>query len=108
MTRSPTYPSTNLFDDLGDGSGADGTAAFANREARALFERHGSHQLSADRRVVARHHHLDPFGQVERAGDVGRPDVELRTIAVEERRVAAAFLLREDVHLALELRVRLD
>src|SRR5690606_19889513 len=34
--------------------------------------------------------------------------VELRTIAVEERRVTATLILREDVNLALELRVRLD
>src|SRR4029077_9880119 len=36
-----------------------------------------------------------------------RPDVELRPVAVEERGVPAAFLLREDIDLGLELRVRL-
>ena len=43
---------------------------------------------------------------MERAGDVRRPDVELRTIAVEERRVAAALFLRQHVDRRLELRVR--
>src|SRR5437762_1349889 len=98
----------SLFDDIGHRAGADRPAALADREARALLERDGRHQLAADRRVVAGHHHLDALRQVQRAGDVGGADVELRTIAVEERRVAAALLLREDVYLALELRVRLD
>src|SRR5262249_34079181 len=39
---------------------------------------------------------------------VRRPEVELRAIPREERRVPATLLLREDVHLALELRVRRD
>src|SRR5262249_7582168 len=47
-------------------------------------------------------------GQLQRTGDVRRPDVELRTVPVEERRVAATLLLRKDVYLALELRVRGD
>src|SRR5207249_4097815 len=38
---------------------------------------------------------------------VGRLDVELRPVALEERRVPAALLLREHVRLGLELRVRL-
>jgi hypothetical protein len=41
-------------------------------------------------------------------GDVGRAEVELRTVAVEERRVTAALFLRQDVDLGLELRVRGD
>ena len=36
----------------------------------------------------------------------GGAEVELRTIAIEERRVTAAFFLRQDVDLALELLVR--
>ena len=75
---------------------------------RALLERDGRHQLAADRRVITRHHHLDTFRQMERAGHIGGPDVELRTIPVEERRMTAAFFLRQDVHLALEFRMRLD
>src|SRR5690606_38236145 len=58
--------------------------------------------------VVAGHHHLDAFGQLDGAGDVGGADVELRAVVGEERRVAAALLLLEDVDLTLELGVRLD
>src|SRR5579872_7072096 len=101
-------PATRLLDDLRDGAGADRPPAFANREPRALLERDRRQELAADRGVVARHHHLDALGQVQRAGDVRRPDIELRTIAVEERRVPPALFLRQDVHLGLELGVRRD
>ena len=58
--------------------------------------------------VVARHHHLGALGQRADAGHVGGAEVELRAVAVEERRVPAALFLREDVDLGLELRVRRD
>src|SRR5207302_5342613 len=80
----------------------------ADGEARTLFNRDRRHQLGADRGVVAGHHHLDALGQMQRAGDVSRPDVELRAVAVEKWRVAATLFLRENVDLALELRVRFD
>src|ERR1043166_5106905 len=47
-------------------------------------------------------------GQGDGAGDVRGPKVELRPIAVVERRMAATLLLRQDVDLGGELRVRLD
>src|ERR1700687_4478634 len=96
------------FDKLGNPPCADRSPALADGETRTFFDRDRRHQLGADRGVVTRHHHLDALGQMQRAGDVGRPDVELRAVAVEEWRVAATLLLRQDVHLALELRVRLD
>ena len=49
-----------------------------------------------------------PSGQLDRAGHVRRAEVELRPVAVEERRVAPALVLREDVDLGLEVRVRRD
>src|SRR6476469_5815769 len=97
ITQLPTYPFTKLFDDLGDRSGADRAAALADREARAGFERHRRHQLAADLGGGPRPQNSDPIRQLQRAGDVGGADVELRAVAVEERRVPAALLLREDV-----------
>src|SRR6202022_3528521 len=85
-----------LLNNLRDGTGADGSAAFANRKARTFFNGDRRNQLAVDGGVVARHHHLDALRQVERAGDVGRADIELRTIPVEERRVAAAPFFRGD------------
>ena len=58
--------------------------------------------------VVARHHHLHAFRQLAGAGHVGRAEVELRTVALEERRVTATLVLRQHVHLGLELGVRRD
>src|SRR5439155_3783703 len=105
---SPVPWSQSLLNDVGDRAGADGPAAFTDGEARALFESDRRHQLAADRRIVARHHHLDAFRQVQRPGDLGGAYGYLGTVPVEERRVAAALFLRQDVHLALELHMRLD
>ena len=58
--------------------------------------------------VVARHHHLHAFRQLRHAGHVRGPEVELRPIALEERRVPPALVLRQHVDFALELLVRLD
>src|SRR5262249_35446063 len=58
--------------------------------------------------VVARHDHLDPFGQTAHAGHVGGAEVELRPVVGEERGVTATLFLLEDVDLGLELLVRGD
>src|SRR5487761_2515179 len=94
--------------DLGDSASADRAAALTDGEAAALFERHRRDQFDFHLDVVAWYHHLHPFGQLDRAGHVRRADVELRTVAVEEWRVASTLLLGEHVHLRQELLVRLD
>ena len=58
--------------------------------------------------VIAGHDHLDAFRQLDRAGHVRGAEIELRAVVGEERRVPAAFVLRENVDLRLELLVRLD
>src|SRR5271165_7453084 len=103
----PGPPSRDpLLDDLRDPAGADGTAAFADREPQAFL--HGDRLDQVDVHVgpVARHDHLGALGQVHHAGHVGGPEVELRTVVVEERRVPTALVLGQDVDLALELGVR--
>jgi hypothetical protein len=49
-----------------------------------------------------------PSGRLDGAGHVRGTEVELRTVAVEERGVTTAFFLGEDVHLRGEVGVRLD
>ena len=49
-----------------------------------------------------------PSGSSHDPGHVRRAEVELRPVAVEERRVTAALFLLQHVHLGLELRVRGD
>src|SRR5262249_53079962 len=56
--------------------------------------------------VVPRHHHLPPARQVRHSRHVRRPEVELRPVPVEERRVPPAPFLRQHVGLRLELLVR--
>lgn len=57
---------------------------------------------------VPRHHHLRPLRQLDGTRDVRRPHEELRTVVGEERRVPAALLLVEHVHLCLERLVDRD
>src|SRR4051812_20802723 len=94
-----------LLDDLGHPARPDRPAALANGEAQALVHRDRLDELDLHLDVVTRHHHLRALGQVGDARDVGRAEVELGPIAGEERRVAAALLLLEDVDLGLELGV---
>ena len=49
-----------------------------------------------------------PSSRVHVAGHVGGPEVELRTVAVEERGVTAALFAGQDVDLSFELGVRGD
>src|SRR5215470_786164 len=94
-----------LLHDLRDATGADRATALADREAQALLHRDRRDQLDRHLDVVPGHHHLDPAGQVRGPGDVGRAEVELGPVAVEERGVAPALLLGEHVDLGLEVRV---
>src|SRR5438874_6028716 len=101
-------PSFHLLDDVRDCAGADRAAAFTNREAETILHRDRRDQVDDERSVVARHDHLCTLRQFRSSGDVRGAEVKLRTITIEERRVASAFILREDVDLGLELRVRRD
>ncbi len=98
----------SLLDDFGYGSGADGAAALADGEAELLLHGDRGDELHVDRHVVARRHHLHAFRELDRASHVRRAEVELRAVAVHERRVAAALLLLQNVDLALEVSVRGD
>src|SRR6201989_2406108 len=114
--QRPTRPATGcqprragiafLLVDLRHHAGADGAATFADGETQAFVHRDREAQRDADLHVVARHHHLGAFRQLDRSGHVRRAEVELRTVVAEERRVTATLGLRQDVHLTLELRVR--
>src|SRR5690606_4922040 len=97
-----------LLDDAGHDAGANGTAAFANCEAQTFFHGDRSDQRHFHRHVVTRQHHFLVGRQLDRASHVRRTEVELRTIALEERRVTATLFLGQNVDLSSELRVRLD
>src|SRR5579863_4685379 len=107
-TRPPGPKPLVLLDDFGNDPGAERAATLADRETQTLVHGDRLDQLDLHLDVVARHDHLRALRQVGNAGDVGRAEVELRTITREERGVAAALFLLEDVHLSLELRVGRD
>src|SRR5947209_7818272 len=100
------YRRLPLRDDVGDDARADGAATLADREPEALVHGDRLDELDLHVRVVARHDHLLALRELDRAGHVRRAEVELRPVAVEERRVATALVLREHVDLGPEVRVR--
>src|SRR5262249_54730514 len=79
-----------------------------NRKPQLLVHRHRRDHLDRHRHVVPRHHHLHPAGQRAHPRHVRRPKVKLRPVPVEKRRVPPPLLLRQDIHLRLELLVRRD
>src|SRR5215469_16057890 len=105
--QAPIFSFALLFD-LGHDAGAYRAATFANREALPLIHRDRCDQFALDSYVVARHDHLGTFRQRKHPGHVGGLEIELRAIAVEERGVASALILGQDVYRPLELGVRRD
>src|SRR2546429_5833689 len=99
---------TALLDHLGRHTGSDRAATFTDGEAHPLLDRDRGDELDLHVDVVAWHHHLGALGQLDLAGHVRGAYVELRTVTLEERRVAAALLLSEDIDARVELGVRLD
>src|SRR6476469_5717602 len=106
--RASTLAMSSLLDDADDGAGADGPATLADGEALADLDGDRGDELDAHLDVVAGHDHLGPVGQPDRAGHVGRAQVELRAVAVVEGGMAATLLLGQDVDLGGELGVGLD
>src|SRR5690606_10387607 len=102
------HNTTFLGDDASHNAGADGTATFADSEAQAFFHSDRSDQGHFHRYVVTRQNHFLVSRQLDRASHVSRTEVELRTVALEERRMTATFFLGQNVHLGGELSVRLD
>src|SRR5450830_1162460 len=80
-------PPRQLLDDGSDHAGAHSLATFTDGETQTFFHGDGVDQLHSDRHVVARHDHFLVLRQLDGAGHVGRAEVELRTVVVEERGV---------------------
>src|ERR1700719_1542186 len=99
---------SQLLQNFRNDAGADGATALADSEAQPFVHRDRRDQLAKNLDVIARHHHLGAFRQREHARHVGGAEIELRTIAGEERRVTAAFVLGQDVRRGLEVGVRRD
>src|SRR5437867_8888637 len=97
-----------LLRDLRDDAGPHRPPPLPDRKPQLLLHRHRRDQLDRHRHVVPRHHHLHPRRQRAHPRHVRRPEVKLRPIPVEKRRVPPSLVLRQYVHLRLELPVRRD
>src|SRR3989338_4778696 len=97
-----------LLNNLCNHTRADSATTLADRETQAFFHRDRVDQADGDADIVARHDHFGARRQFDRAGHIGGAEVELRTVALEERSVATAFILAQHVDLGSELGVRGD
>src|SRR5690606_22695186 len=80
-------------------TGTHGASALADRKTQAFLHRNRRNQLHRHLDVVTRHHHLNARRQLHRTRHVRRTEVKLRTIPLEERRVATALLDRKSTRL---------
>src|SRR3990170_8306005 len=97
-----------LLHDPRDDAGADRAAALPDGEPQLLLQRHRRDQRHLQVHAVSRHHHLHPRRPRDVPRPVRRPQVELRPVPREERRVPPPLFLRQHVHLRPELQVRVD
>src|SRR6185369_8313190 len=96
------------LDNFRDSAGSHRSPAFPDRESQPLLHRDRRDQLDRQLRVVSRHHHLHSFIQRRHSRHIRRPEVELRSIPAEKRRVPSSLFLRQHIYLCFELRVRRD
>src|SRR6266496_156077 len=97
-----------LLEDLDDAAGTHGAATLTDREPQPLGHRDRGDQPHGHLGVIPRHRHLGPLRQGDLTGDVGGPEVKLRPIVIEERRVPPPLLPRQHIHLRAELSMRRD
>src|SRR6266536_2648196 len=97
-----------LLEDLDDAAGADGAATLTDREPQPLGHRDRGDQPHGHLGVVPRHRHLGPLRQAHLTGHIGGPEVKLRPVVVEKRRMSPTLLPRQHVHLRGELGMRRD
>src|SRR5260221_8015997 len=92
-----------LFDNLCNGAGADGVAAFADGEAQALFQCYRRDQRDFAAEVVPRDHHFHASREFYVARHVRRPEIKLWTIAREEQRGCFPFFSCKNVWFCREI-----
>src|SRR3990172_6405630 len=97
-----------LVQDLGDHAGSHRQTTFSDRKLRPLLQRYRHDQLHFQVHIIAWHHHLYSFRQLDVPRHIHRPDVELRPVPTEERLVPASLIPPQHVHLAHEARMRRD
>ena len=99
---------SELFKNFADSAGADGTSTFSDGELGAFFNGDRVDQFNVQGNVIARHNHFRSGRERDDARNIGRAEVELRTVVAQERSVTATFFFGEDVDTGDELGVRGD
>src|SRR2546425_5587505 len=94
---------SSLLQDFRNHTRADRPSTLADGKPQLLFHRDRRDQLDRHLRVVARHHHLHPRRQLHTPRHVRRPEVELRPVPLEERRMPPALFLRRSEEHTSEL-----
>src|SRR6266852_152762 len=103
-----SHPTGSSLQNLCDNTGAHRLATLADGEVTAALQGDRLVERHEYRRVVAGHAHVHAGLQVDLPGHVRGAEVELRLVAVEERRVPATLFLAQNVYLGLELRLGPD
>ncbi|SPW32011.1 Uncharacterised protein [Edwardsiella tarda] len=80
-----SLPDYRLLDNFSNNARTNGTAAFADCEAQTVVHGDRVDQGNNHLDVVARHYHLYAFRQFDGTSHVSSTEVELRTVAFEER-----------------------
>ena len=96
-----------LLDDGRNDAGTNGSTTLTDSETQTLLASDGGDQLNSHINVVAGAAHLNAFGKLDNAGNVGSSEVELRSVTSEEGLLTAAFLLSQNVYVANKLGVRI-
>src|SRR2546426_5812271 len=97
-----------LLRDLRDDAGPPRPPPLPDRKPQLLLHRPRRDHLDRHRPVAPRHHHPPPRRQRHHPRHVRRPQIKLRPVPVEKRRVPPPLLLRQHVDLRLAPLVRSD
>src|SRR3972149_3278197 len=79
---------------------------FADGKPQSLSHRYRRYQITFHRYIISRHNHLYSFRQLHYSRNIRCPEIKLRTVAIEKRRMTTTLLLCQYIYLCLKLSVR--
>src|SRR3990172_2261835 len=95
-----------LFYNLTYNSGPYCPTTFPHCKPQSLFHRYRGYQIRLHRNIIPGHHHLYTLRQLAHPCHIRCPEIKLRPVTIEKRRVPPALLLSQYIYLSLKLRVR--
>src|SRR3990170_7637605 len=79
---------------------------FTDGKPKSLSHRYGRYQITFHRYIISRHNHLYSIRQLHYSRNIRCPEIKLRTVAIEKRRMTTTLLLGQYIYLCLKLSVR--